>query len=148
MKGKLKYRIIRSKKQYFEYCDELEKILRENKLSNRDEIDLLTLLIEKFDEEQYRLPDMDPIQLLKFLMNENQLIAKDLCEILGLTKGTISKILNYQKGLSKETIRSLASHFKLNQDSFNRPYKLKVPINRKYRNAALMNTQKRISEMA
>ena len=147
MKEKLKYRIIRSDKQYFEYCDELEKLVRKDRKSDQDEIELITLLIEKYDEEQYKLPDIDPIQLLKYLMSENNLIAKDLCVILGLTKGTISKILNYQKGLSKETIRTLASHFKMNQDAFNRPYKLKDPINRKFRNAALMNTAKNIEQM-
>jgi len=77
-------------------------------------------------------------------MSEHKMKAKDLVEILDLSKGTISKILNYQTGLSKETIRNLSNRFKLNQEAFNRPYKLKSPINKKFKNAALMNTQKKI----
>ena len=81
-------------------------------------------------------------------MEDHSLKAKDLASILNLTKGTVSKILNYQTGLSKDTIRKLSDRFKLNQEAFNRPYKLKNPINRKYKNAALMNTQKKIEVVA
>ncbi len=77
-------------------------------------------------------------------MEEHKMKAKDLVEVLNLSKGTVSKILNYQTGLSKETIRKLSERFKLNQEAFNRPYRLKDPIIRTYKNAALMNTQKEI----
>ena len=148
MKANLKYRIIKSEKQYMNYCNELENLLSNNKKSDQDEIELLTLLIEKYDEEHYQLPEIDPIKLLKHLMNDHNLIAKDLCGILELSKGTVSKILNYQKGLSKETIRKLSSYFKLKQSAFNRPYRLKDPLNRKFKNAALMNTPKKMKQMA
>jgi len=148
MKSKLKYKLIKSKKQYTKYCNILEELVIKDRKSDLDEIELLTVLIEKYDDEQYQLPQMDPIQLLKSFMAEHNLKAKDLTSILNLTKGTVSKILNYQKGLSKGTIRKLANHFKLNQEAFNRPYKLKDPINRKFKNAALMNTPKKLSKTA
>jgi len=144
METKLKYKIIKSRRQYNSYCKLLEEMLFKSKKLNSDEVELLTLLIEKYDEEQYQVPEMDPIQLLKSLMEDHKLKAKDLTVILELSKGTISKILNYQKGLSKETIRKLSNRFKLNQEAFNRPYRLKNPVNRKYKDAALMNTQKKI----
>lgn len=146
MQVKLKYKVIKTRRQYNKYCKLLEALLLKNRKLDQDEIELLTLLIEKYDDEQYTLPELNPIQLLKSLMEDHNLKAKNLTEILGLTKGTISKILNYQKGLSKETIRKLSEHFKMNQEAFNRPYKLKSPINRKYRNAALMNTEKRLKQ--
>lgn len=148
MQPKLKYKIIKSRKQYNSYCKSLEELVFKSRKSDEDEIELLTLLIEKYDDEQYKLPEFDPIELLKSLMQDHKLKAKDLTKILGLTKGTVSKILNYQKGLSKETIRKLSEHFKMSQEAFNRFYRLKVPINRKYKNAALMNTQKKIKQTA
>ena len=126
----------------------LEALVFKSRKSDEDEIELITLLIEKWDDEQYELPDIDPIQLLKSLMDDHQLKAKDLTVLLNLSKGTVSKILNYQTGLSKDTIRKLSKHFKLDQAAFNRPYRLKDPINRKYKNAALMNTEKRIENVA
>ena len=49
---------------------------------------------------------------------------QDLTTILGISKGYVSDILNYKKGLSKEVIRKLAEYFKVKQEAFNRPYKL------------------------
>ncbi len=83
-----------------------------------DEIELLTLLIEKWDLDNNTFSNTDPIETIK-LMKENKLKQKDLANILGLSKGTISKILNYQKGLSKETIRKLSEYFKVRQELFN-----------------------------
>ena len=112
----------------------------------QDEVELLTLLIEKWDNEHNSLMDLDPIELLKSLMAENNMKSKDLVEILGLSKGTVSKILNYHKGLSKETIRKLADYFKVSQEAFNRPYRIKNEANRHFRNASLMNTKKKIED--
>ena len=55
-------------------------------------------------------------------MDERNLKTKDLVEILGVSKGLVSDILHYKKGLSKEIIRSLADYFKVSQEAFNRPY--------------------------
>lgn len=122
---KLKYTIIKSIEQYDKYCDILEDLIASKKESDKDEIELLELLIEKWDNEHNTLAYKDPVQLIKALMKENNLKSMDLAEILGLSKGTISKILNYQKGLSKETIRNLANYFKISQEAFNRPYDIK-----------------------
>jgi HTH-type transcriptional regulator / antitoxin HigA len=138
----LKYKIIKDVEQYKKYCDILEKLVLNDNKATKDEIELLTLLIEKWDNENSTFNDSDPIVLVKALMEEHNLKAKDLADILDLSKGTISKILNYQKGLSKDTIRKLADYFKLSQEAFNRPYKLIHEVNRHFRNASLMNTKK------
>jgi HTH-type transcriptional regulator/antitoxin HigA len=140
----LKYKIIKSKTQYKDYCDKLEEIVEMTPKTKfiKDEIELLTFLIEKYDQEHNTFEEIDPIQLLHSLMEEHDLKAKDLVEILNVSKGLISDILNYKKGLSKEIIRTLASYFKLNQEAFNRPYKLKSEYNSHLRNASVMNTQK------
>ena len=148
MSTELKYSIIKTEDQYNEYCEIHEKLVFDDYDSNEDEIELLTLLIEKWDDEHYDVPSSDPIEILKYLMEDHKLKAKDLAEILSLSKGTVSKILNYQTGLSKETIRRLSTYFKLNQEAFNRPYKLKVPTNKRITNAAYMNTRKKIKQPA
>ena len=133
---KLRYTVIKTDVQYFEYCNILEKLVISNYHSSLDEIELLTLLIEKWDQDHNTLDDLDPVELLKHLMKEHDLRAVDLSEILGLTKGTVSKILNYQKGFSKETIRKLSIRFMLRQDAFNRPYPLVHKVSNGMRNAS------------
>ena len=138
--------IIKSETQYRAYCDALEKLLEKHGISKdvHDEIELLTLLIEKWDAEHSTLNELDPVELLHSLMHDKKMKAKDLVEILGVSKGLVSDILNYKKGLSKEIIRILSAHFKVSQEAFNRPYKLINPANSHLRNASVMNTPKEV----
>lgn len=140
----LKYKIIKDSEQYRHYCNIVEELILLDTDKVQDEIELLTFLIEKWDAENNSFEDLDPIQVLKALMSEHNLKSKDLTEILNLSKGTISKILNYHKGLSKETIRKLSDYFNVSQEAFNRPYKIINEVNRHFRNVSLMNTQKDI----
>ena len=142
----LKYKIIKNDKQYLKYCFELEVIcsLKKKTKIQEDEIELLTFLIEKYDEQHIENLNVDPIQLLKKLLHERNIKSNELATILKVSKGLVSDILNYKKGLSKEIIRKLADDFKVNQAAFNRPYKLISPLNNHLRNASVMNTEKEL----
>ena len=123
----LKYKVISSNTQYKEYSKILENLIFsdfKNKNLN-DEIALLTLLIEKWDNDHNSYNDLDPVQLLQSFMESHQLKAKDLVDMLGVSKSYVSEILNYRKGFSKVVIRKLAAYFKVSQEAFNRPYYLK-----------------------
>lgn len=125
----LKYKVIKNKTQYREYTNILEDIVfsNPNDSNAKDEIELLTLLIEKWDQDHNTFEDLDPIELLKSFMTDHDMKAKDLVELLDISKGYVSDILSYKKGLSKDVIRKLSIHFKVAQETFNRPYKLKHP---------------------
>ena len=140
----LQYKIIKTDAQYNKYCNALEALVDSGKKTKavQDEIELLTLLIEKYDAEHNTFDDADPIELLKSLMKDHKMKAVDLAKLLNVSEGLVSDMLNYKKGLSKDTIRILSERFKLNQDAFNRPYELHVPISPKIKNARLMNTRK------
>lgn len=127
METKLPYKIIRSYKQYLEYCNILEKLTDfENPTEDESEtIDLLTLLIETYDQEQFpgKLV-MDPVQMLKYLMDNHKMKAVDLATELDISKSLISDIIHYRRGFSKELVRKLANRFSMQQEAFNRPYNL------------------------
>ncbi len=124
----LKYTVIKTTTQYKTCCKILEQLLSNTKPSKaiRDEIELLTLLIEKYQQVHFSTPDADPVCLIRQLMAANHIKATELAALLGVSKGLMSDILHYKKGLSKLVIRKLSVHFKLNQEAFNRPYKLIV----------------------
>jgi len=140
----LKYTVIKDLAQYKEYCKQLEKLVDSgsSEPTITDEIDLLTLLIEKYDEQHTVFSEVDPIRLLRSIMTEHQLKSKDIATLLNVSKGYVSDILSYKKGLSKDVIRKLAERFKVRQEAFNRPYKLLSPVNSHLRNASVMNTIK------
>lgn len=144
----LQYKIIKTTAQYNKYCNTLEALVTNGRKTKgvQDEIELLTLLIEKYDEEHNTFMDADPIELLKSLLKEHKIKAVELATLLQVSEGLVSDMLNYKKGLSKETIRILSEKFRLNQEAFNRPYVLQVPVNKVFKkNARMMNTQKNLS---
>jgi HTH-type transcriptional regulator/antitoxin HigA len=131
----LKYKVIKSNTQYRTYCVLLEQLVQHHPRTAavRDEIELLTLLIHTYDEKQADLQALDPIQLLRSFMDEHQWRAKDIADFLGVSKGYVSDILNYKKGLSKEVIRKLAIRFKVRQEAFNRAYPIQQSEKRQLR---------------
>lgn len=122
----LKYKVIKSRDQYNSYCKILQNMACQNEISPaiEDEIELMTILIEKFDFDNNSFETVDPITMLKSMMESNDMKPKDLVEVLGVSKGLVSDILNFKKGLSKEIIRKLAEYFSVHQEVFNRPYQI------------------------
>src|SRR6266487_5484099 len=102
----VQYKIIKTSAQYNKYCDLLEALVDSGRKTKaaQDEIELLNLLIEKYDEEHNTFDDADPIELLKSLMKENKMKAVDVAKLLQVSEGLVSDILKYKKGLSKDTI--------------------------------------------
>jgi HTH-type transcriptional regulator/antitoxin HigA len=142
----LQYKIIKTEAQYHKYCGKLEDLLdttgKKTKIV-QDEIELLNLLINKYDAEHNTFEDAGPIELLKSLMKFHKMKAVDLAGLLDLSEGLVSDILSYKKGLSKETIRILSERFKLKQEAFNRYYELQPPVIPKFKDAGKMNTRKK-----
>lgn len=123
----LKYKVIKSKAQYKLYCNMLEELVFSDKKTKivKEEIELLTVLIEKWDTEHNTLQQLDPVELLSYLMKENKISQVELSKVLGVGKSVVSEILSYKKSMSKVVIRKLSLHFKLSQEAFNREYILK-----------------------
>ncbi|HWK02129.1 MAG TPA: helix-turn-helix domain-containing protein [Puia sp.] len=124
------YKVIKTITQYKEYCNLLEELVmvKKKNTQQQDSIELLTLLIEKWDEEHNTFSKAaDPVELLSYLMKENKLKAIDLAGELEVSKSLISDILHYRRALSKDIIRKLADRFKVSQELLNKPYKLITP---------------------
>jgi len=118
--------IIKTEKQYNEYCKLLLTLLKEQPQNDSvsNDIEHLSLLIDHWDRKHNLISESDPIELLKFLMDNHGLNQNDLAKILGIGKSAVSQILNYKRGLSKKAIRIISEHFKVTQEAFNRPYAL------------------------
>jgi HTH-type transcriptional regulator/antitoxin HigA len=70
------------------------------------ELELLLLIINKYEEEHYAIEEPDPIDYIKTRMGELSLKQEDLVPYMG-NKGNVSKVLNRKRGLSLEMIRNL-----------------------------------------
>ncbi len=79
--------------------------------------DLLTLLIEDYEEKHYQLPKSSPLAMLQFLMEQHGLKQKDLIDLFG-TASIVSEVLHGKRELSKEHIRRLSARFQLSPELF------------------------------
>ncbi len=74
--------------------------------SEHDELEVLSLLVEKYEDEHYPIPTSDPVEAIKFLMEQNDLSQKDLQTFIGSTEH-VSDILNRKKELNLMMIKRL-----------------------------------------
>jgi HTH-type transcriptional regulator/antitoxin HigA len=79
--------------------------------------DLLTLLIEDFEERNYSLPKASPLAAVEFLMDQHGLRQKDLTDVFG-TPSIVSEVLSGKRELNKEHIRKLSERFGVSPELF------------------------------
>jgi len=77
-----------------------------------DELDVLMLLVEKYEDEHYAIPASDPVEAIKFLMEQNNLSRKDLEPYIG-TSGRVSEVLSRKRNLTLAMIRKLHEGLKI-----------------------------------
>lgn len=77
-----------------------------------DELDVLMLLVEKYEDERFRIPASDPIEAIKFLMEQNSLSRKDLEPYIGAS-GRVSEVMSRKRGLTLAMIKKLHEGLKI-----------------------------------
>jgi HTH-type transcriptional regulator/antitoxin HigA len=98
----------------------LESFLRKKKRSKEEHrlTELLTLLIEDFEERQYPMPrKASPIDIVRHLMDANGLRQTDLLDVFG-TASIISEVLKGKRELSKTHIQKLSARFHVSPGLF------------------------------
>ena len=81
-----------------------------------DEADLLSILIEKYENEHYPIEAPDPIEAIKFRMEQMNMTKKELAEIIGY-KSRVSEIFSRKRKLNLEMIRNLHDKMKIPYES-------------------------------
>lgn len=100
-------RVIKTEKDYQKALKRLELIFDAKKGSkDGDELELLSLLIDNYEKEKYPIDLPDPIEAIKFRMEQLGYKQKDLAEAMGL-KSRVSEILNRKRKLTLDMIRKL-----------------------------------------
>lgn len=98
---------IRNNKDYEKALKRLEQIFNAKKGTEKgDELEILSILIDKYENEQFPIDLPDPIEAIKFRMEQMGMKPKDLAKVLGY-KSRVSEILNRKRKLSLNMIRKL-----------------------------------------
>ncbi|MGB8887889.1 MAG: hypothetical protein WCC87_14260 [Candidatus Korobacteraceae bacterium] len=117
--AKIPPKVIRSQAENEHYVEALYALEQKRSLSHEEKelAELLTLLIEDFEDKRYQLPRATPVQALSFLMEQHSLKQKDLVNIFG-ARSTVSEVLNGKRELTKEQIRRLSQRFHVSPEIF------------------------------
>jgi HTH-type transcriptional regulator / antitoxin HigA len=98
---------IKKEEDYNQALRRLEEIFDSPIDSNEgDEAEILSILIEKYEEEHYPIDSPDPIEAIKFRMEQMDMKKNDLAEIIGY-KSRVTEILNKKRKLTLNMIRNL-----------------------------------------
>lgn len=104
---------IKSKKDYNQALQRLEIIFDAKKNSAEgDELEVLSILIDSYENEHFPIGFPDPIEAIKFRMEQLGYNQADLAKIVGL-KSRASEILNKKRKLSLDMIRQLHEKLKI-----------------------------------
>ena len=80
-------------------------------------IELLTLLIERYEAEHYTIPSSDAVSVVRFLLEHQNLTQRDLIPEFG-SESAVSMFLSGQRKLTLDQVRRLSSRFHLSSDVF------------------------------
>jgi HTH-type transcriptional regulator / antitoxin HigA len=80
-------------------------------------IELLTLLIERYEETHYPIPAADAVSVVRFLLEHQNLAQRDLIPQFG-SESAVSMFLARQRKLTLDQVRKLSARFKLPADVF------------------------------
>jgi HTH-type transcriptional regulator/antitoxin HigA len=98
---------IRNEKDYQKALDRLEVIFEAKKGTKRgDELEILSILIDRYENENFPIGMPDPIEAIKFRMEQIGMKQKDLAEVVGF-KSRVSEIMNKKRKLTLDMIRKL-----------------------------------------
>jgi HTH-type transcriptional regulator/antitoxin HigA len=100
---------IRNEKDYQKALNRLEDIFDAKKGTEKgDELEILSILIDRYENENFPIGMPDPIEAIKFRMEQMGMKQKDLAEVVGY-KSRVSEILNKKRKLTLDMIRRLNS---------------------------------------
>ncbi|CAM4180610.1 helix-turn-helix domain-containing protein [Flavobacterium weaverense] len=82
-----------------------------------DELELLLVLVNDYDDKHYHLPELDALEVIKYKMEEMGLKAKDLESIIG-SKGHVSAILSGKREITLKMAQKLKNYFSIPAEVF------------------------------
>ena len=113
----MKIKVIKTQRDYNQALKRLEAIFDADATTPKgDEAEVLSILIEKYEDEHYSIEAPDPIEAIKFRMEQMNLDNDDLAKVIGY-KSRVSEIFNRKRKLSLKMIRNLHDKLKIPYES-------------------------------
>ncbi len=112
--------VIENEKEYERLLAEVNKLLKKGaRISVEEEklLDLMSRLIEDYEEEHHPIPDAPPHAVLQMFMEDRGLRQKDIVHLFG-SSGVASEVVNGKRSISKTQARALGKFFNVSPELF------------------------------
>ena len=112
---KMSIRPIHNEQDYDKALDRIDELMDLNpdlRTPQSDELEVLALLVEKYEEKAWAISEPDPIEAIKLRMEQMHLKQQDLVPYIG-NKSKVSEVLNRKIGLSLNMVYNLAKGLNL-----------------------------------
>lgn len=125
MRYKMKIKVLKTETDYENAMERIDAIFDAKPDTPKgDELELLTLLVEKYEEEHYPIELPHPIEAIKFRMDQMGLKQKDIVDCFG-DKSKVSDVLNLKRKLNLNYIRNLHQKLQIPLDTLVKDYETK-----------------------
>lgn len=108
----MKPKVLKNERDYKTALAHVERLMDEESSCAEDELELWSLLVEKYEEEHFPIAAPDPIEAIRFRMEQGGLKMSDLRPFLQ-SKSKVSEVMNRKRPLSLSMIRSLHRGLKI-----------------------------------
>ena len=109
----MKIRPIRSKKDYQEALREIDRLIDSRSKAAKDRLEVIATLVEAYEDKHHAIPAPDPMEAIKFRMEQKGFARKDLAKLLGIGLGRVSELLSGKRKLTVAMIRTLHKEWKI-----------------------------------
>jgi HTH-type transcriptional regulator/antitoxin HigA len=111
--------LITSEHQHQQYLSVLDKLASKENPTTEEEkyAEVLMTLIEAYEEKHHSIPDASPVEVLRALMDANNLRQKDLVSVFG-SESIVSEVLHKKRDLNKTHIQKLSKRFHISPAVF------------------------------
>jgi len=114
----MNWKVLKTEKDYTNATNRLIDIFHATEgTPEADELELLIVLVKDYDDKHYVLPQLSPLDAIKYKMEERGIKAKDLEPLIG-SKGHVSSILSGRREITLKIAQKLKDYFQLPAEMF------------------------------
>jgi len=114
----MNWKVLKNESDYNKASSRLMEIFHaQPNTAEGDELELLLVLVKDYDDKRHHLPELDPLEVIKYKMQEMGIKAKDLEPLIG-SKGHVSAVLSGKREITLKMAQKLKNYFRIPAEVF------------------------------
>lgn len=99
-------KVIKTEDEYNAFMEELDRLMNSESHEDMDRLELISLLIENYEDSHYPIPESDPVSYIESTMKRRGMRKSDLVKYMG-SRSRVSEVMSRKRKLSLSMMRAL-----------------------------------------